>query len=103
MTPITPRLLSVAMTAALSADDLFAKYAAEAPEIQSGLYAKCWAIVDEAVAATVPDATTDASNFGGALEAFVSAGPDDPSLVPEEQRGLITALSDTAAMPTELL
>ena len=97
------RVLSIAMTAALGADSLFAKYATEAPQIQSGLYARCWDIVDDAVAATVPNATPDASAFGGALEAFVSAGPDDPSLVPEEQRGLITALSDTAASYSQLV
>ena len=102
-TVVQRRVLSIAMTAALGADDLFAKYAAEAPQVQSGLYARCWDIVDEAVASTVPDATSDASAFGGTLEAFVSAGPDDPSIVPEEQRGLITALSDTAASYTRLV
>ena len=36
-TTVHRRLLSVVMTAALGSDDLFAKYAAEAPPIQSGL------------------------------------------------------------------
>jgi len=79
------------------ADELFEQYASAAPAVQSGLCSRCWDIVEQAVAATVPGATSDASAFGGALEAFVAAGPDDPSLIPEEQRPLITKLSDTAA------
>ena len=97
-------LLSVTMVlVSNSADELFTQYGAEAPVVQSGLYRKCWDIVGQAVAATVPDAAVDAGSFDGALEAFVSAGPDDPSLVPEEQRGLIEALSDTAASYTRLV
>lgn len=79
------------------ADELFEQYASAAPAVQSGLCSRCWDIVEKAVATTVPGATSDASAFGGALEAFVAAGPDDPSLIPEEQRPLITKLSDTAA------
>jgi len=85
------------------AEELFERYAAEAPPVQGGLYARCWDIVGEALAATVPDATADAGAFGGALEAFVAAGPDDPTKVPEEQRELIQALSDTAASYTQLV
>ena len=80
-----------------AADELFSKYAAEAPTTQGRLYARCWDIVNNAIAATVPAAVHDASAYDGALEVFVSAGPDDPSLIPEEQRELIAALSDTAA------
>ena len=86
-----------------AADDLFTQYADAAPPVQSQLYGRCWDIVAQAVAATVPAATTDASAFGGALEAFVSAGPDDPSQIPEEQRALLEALSDTAASYTQLV
>ena len=85
------------------ADELFDSYAAEAPPTQGRLYKKCWEIVNEAIAATVPDAKQDASGFDGALEAFVAAGPDDPSLIPEEQRDLISKLSDTAASYTSLV
>lgn len=86
-----------------AADALFNQYALAAPPKQSRLYGRCWNIVNDAIAATVPDATSDASAFDGALEAFVSAGPDDPDLVPEEQRGLVEALSDTAASYAQLV
>ena len=86
-----------------AADDLFSRYAEAAPPVQSQLYGRCWDIVAQAVAATVPAASTDASAFGGALEAFVSAGPDDPTQIPEEQRALLEALSDTAASYTQLV
>jgi len=86
-----------------SSDELFSRYAAAAPSVQSRLYVRCWDIVDQAVAVAVPNAAADAGAFGGALEAFVSAGPDDPSLVPEEERSLIEALSDTAASYTRLV
>ena len=85
------------------ADKLFKKYATEAPSTQGGLYAKCWDIVNDAIAKTVPAAVQDASAFGGALEAFVCAGPDDLSVIPEEQRGLFAALSDTAASYSQLV
>ena len=86
-----------------AADDLFSRYAEAAPPVQSQLSGRCWDIVAQAVAATVPAASTDASAFGGALEAFVSAGPDDPTQIPEEQRALLEALSDTAASYTQLV
>ena len=41
------------------ADELFDSYAAEAPPTQGRLYKKCWEIVNEAIAATVPDAKQD--------------------------------------------
>lgn len=79
------------------ADALFDQYAAAAPPVQGKLYGRCWSIVGDALALTVPNAASDASAFGGALEAFVAAGPDDLSAIPEEQRALLTQLSDTAA------
>merc|ERR1719240_1658849 len=80
-----------------AADDLFTTYAAAAPPVQGKLYDRCWSIVGDALAATVPDATLDSTAFGNALEAFVAAGPDDPAAVPEDQRALVEKLSDTAA------
>ena len=82
---------------AAAADDLFARYAADAPTRQAELFGACWDIVGRAVAATVPEATSDMSSFSGALEAFVAAGPDDPSALPEDQRAVIMKLSETAA------
>ena len=90
------------MTAS-AADTLFDTYAAEAPAVSAELYARCWSIVGDAIAATVPDARDDANAFDGALEAFITAGPDDPTLIPEEQQKLIYALSDTAASYTQLV
>ena len=86
-----------------SADTLFTEYTAAAPPIQSKLFDKCWAIVNEALELTVPNAECDASMFDGALASFVAAGPDDPSLIPEEQRALLTKLADTAASYTRLV
>ena len=43
-----------------AADELFSKYAAEAPTTQGRLYARCWDIVNNAIAATVPAAVHDA-------------------------------------------
>lgn len=100
--PLNPRHVApVAIEGA--AEELFYRYAAAAPSVQSGLYAKCWDIVSEAVAATVPDAVCDASAFGGELEAFVTAGPDDPTLIPDDQIALVQSLSDTAASYTQLV
>mmetsp|Transcript_33021 Transcript_33021/g.54577 ORF Transcript_33021/g.54577 Transcript_33021/m.54577 type:complete len:314 (+) Transcript_33021:42-983(+) len=84
------------------AEDLFAQYEAEAPAIQSKLYRHCWEVIARAVDATVPEAKVDGNAFGGALEAFVAAGPDEPARIPQEQRGLLAALSDTAASYTQL-
>ena len=80
-----------------AADELFTTYAAAAPPVQSRLFDRCWKIVGDALAATVPLAKLDAGAFDGALEAFVAPGPDDPDSVPDEQRALIAKLSDTAA------
>jgi len=97
------RLGAPALAAHGSADDLFSRYAAAAPPVQAGLYARCWSIVDEAVQATVPGASVDASAYGGGLEAFVAAGPDDPEAVPEEQREMLGKLADTAASYVRLV
>ena len=96
-------LPQLATTMTVGADALFAKYAAEAPPIQSGLYTRCWGVVSEALQATVPAHTSDGKAFGGALEAFVAPGPDDPASIPDDQRGLIEKLSDTAASYTQLI
>ena len=93
--PRMPRSHRLVMSAA--SDDLFSAYAAKAPPVQGRLSGRCWDIVDRVLEVTVPDAQSDATAFDGALEAFVAAGPDDPSLIPEEQRALVTSLSDTAA------
>jgi len=85
-----------------AADALFDKYAAAAPPIQSKLFGRCWEIVGQAIEATIPEATCDSSAFGGALEAFVTDGPDDPLLIPEEQRALMLQLQDTAASYVQL-
>jgi len=101
---VVPTCLCVSPAAALkSADSLFSRYAAAAPPVQGKLYGRCWDIVNRALVVAVPDAVDDANAFDGALEAFIAAGPDDPSLVPEEQRPLIEALSDTAASYTRLV
>ena len=89
--------------AAKAADDLFDTYAAAAPAVSGELFARCWSIVGEAISTTVPDANDVADAFDGALEAFVTDGPDDPTLIPEEQRALIEALSDTAASYTRFV
>ena len=95
-----PRLPPVQLSAS---DELFTTYASEAPPVQGKLYARCWNIVGDALAATVPSAELDPSAFGGALEAFVAPGPDDPASVPEEQRALVEKLSDTAASYSQVV
>ena len=88
---------NVHISMSAKANELFTTYTAKAPPESGRLFGRCWDIVEQARRATVPNAEEDASAFDGALDAFVTSGPDDVNLVPEVERELLAALADTAA------